>query len=87
MNQVLIKVLLVVEPIVVILGVSIYWYIRREKDKAMTAAIILGLIDKSKVKDSFKIMAIDMYTKSLRERGFDLTAYAEKYKQKYNVED
>ena len=53
----------------------------------MVSALIFGLIDKSKVSDKFKIMAVDMYTKALRDRGYDITIFSEKFKEKYNEEE
>ena len=75
-----------VELALVVLGTSIYWILRRNKDAAMVSAIIFGLIDKGKFPNQFKIMAIDRYTDSLKRRGFDMSKFAENFKKKYDGE-
>ena len=74
----------VVELGLVVLGTSIYWILKRNKDAAMVSAIIFGLIDKGKFPNQFKILAIDRYTKSLKAGGFDMSKYATEFKKKYD---
>jgi hypothetical protein len=74
----------ILEVGLVILGTSIYWILRRDKDAAMISAIIFGLIDKGRFNDATKITAIDRYTDALKRRWFDMTKFATKFKQRYN---